>query len=266
MPIESTAADRILAIRKRAKETNFCGELPQVNPASFTLNQRAHMLDTALSAWSTAFNRDGVKALLSAGSSEIVPVDQYTELKALRKYGLILKSSYLFLDSRHLTPTPLHTFVRELGQFIDNFFNQDSKRYKDRVMGVLDDVYTPDVRLDFQPATDESYIYKVNSGIRKIGDGAKRTGLTVPEFHDIRKEVRHFMNIFQLAAILDATSSNTHMFRHLYFLNDMLGKQHDEAVQQSNLGKIIYDSARISIDPLAQLNLDKTLEAFGVNR
>lgn len=265
MSVEATALDRILATRKSAKKTIFSGELPQVNPVSFTLNQRTYMFDTASSAWSTAFDRDGVKALLSADSSEIAPVDQYAGLKALRKYGLILKSSYLFLDSRHLAPTPLHTFVQKLGQFNDYFFTKESEKYKDRVMGVLDYMYTPDVRLDFNPATDKSYINRINSGIKILGEGVQQLHLTVPAFHSIRKELRHFMNMFQLAASIDAKPSNTHMFSHLSSLNDQLGKQHDEAVRESNQGRIIYDSARISIDPLAQSNLTRTLEAFGVN-
>lgn len=267
MPVEAIVTQgyeglkHITATRRRVKEAVFAAELPKVNPTHFTAHERAHMFAIAASAWNTTFSHTSLNELLASDSRRTAE-EQFRALKDLRKFGMILKTGYLFFDDRQTAPAPLHLLIRSLGQLNDHFFTPDRDTHMAHVTAVLENVYTPDTTLNFQPATDDTYRSKVNTAISSISQGIQQPEVGVETFHDMRKTLRHLMNIFQLAAALTGHQQYEHLFTHLDTLSSDLGKTHDSLVQQAYEGKIVYDTSQVVIDSVTQERVSRTLQAL----
>lgn len=258
------AREALMKIRASSRGVRINGEVSPINPALLGATQRGQMFAIALDAWTEAFDREKIIACVSANDpqAEVSEKDKYSSLKDLRKYGLILTTSYRFFDKRHTAPKPLRVFVRALGQLNDHFFSADSREHKERVSSILDNVYTPDTKLDFRPAKDKSYRLAVQNSLSGIEALMQEGEVDIEVFHDARRNLRDFMNIFELAAIIGDDPAALMMFTYLGSLNKKLGGMHDEVVQRGIRGEVVYEDAALLAKAKTRAKLQTALQAL----
>lgn len=255
---------QIQEIRRRASQVEGPIILPQGDVYEISLAQRKDMFGLAQEAWRSAFNPQRLFYDLSPSKTELEGIKKRASLKDIRKFGLIVKTGYLLFDERHSAPLAHHVLIKKIGELNDTFAMDGSDVLRKDIENALITDYSPySHELTLQPASDSSYRTAVEEHLDTIRGGVLRSIVPVSEFHDIRKAVRHFMNVYQLAGALDPTEENVVMFTHLSRLSSAMGSQHDLFVQQGYAGDLDYESADTHIRPQLQERLIQTLSALG---
>jgi len=254
---------KITEIRQRASGEHIGGELPQVDAYAFTFPQRVNMFNLAREAWDSVFDPEVMLHDLSPSQTGEEKVKKRASLKEIRKYGLILKTGYLLFDDRHLAPPNHHKLMKDIGTLNDTFSMPGAEERGREIARYVQEEYPArGAYLDFKPASDASFRENVEEYMDHLRGGVRESIVPISSFHTMRKSVRHFMNLFQLAGALEPTEENVKMFRHLADLSKTMGDQHDLFVQQDYRGIIDYGSAYTRIRPGLQEDLIRTLGAL----
>lgn len=207
---------------------------------------RKHCFEEARKAFLFVFQSQKVADYLaSAPSKEGI---QY--LKKVRRFGLMLKSSYKFFDAAHFCPEALHRFLSELGDHNDRYYLPLRAEVSGKMLGAKESWNgISDDELTFNPAQEtdfQSYAKEVSS---RIEDLAGRESLSVPEFHELRRKIRLHMNLMQVPAAEHQGENQRRLFYALYLLSAELGEKHDDLVQRGLRGGIDYEKSVVKLDP-----------------
>jgi|GEM_PF-5171872 len=167
-------------------------------------------------------------------------------LKTVRKACLILRSAQHFFSDGQFLPDNIIFFTRYLGKANDAYGMKIGKKYAKRVVAILQKG-----ELDFSGFTRGSvqdYEARIAVFINRARELLARKKISIPDYHRLRKDLRHFMNLYQIVAAKDPSNLlNIQIFQYLNDLNSDLGHIHDEYVAQELRNQIDYDNGQLKI-------------------
>lgn len=251
--MDTEATQTIEKSRKDApslKESKLPNKIPEAIKNEEDLKNAYNL---ALQFWNEHFDVHELQAKLKEYLLLLdIELDQNEDLrkyfKTTRKAGLIFRSARYFFHKNLLMPEAFNVFLKQMGQLNDSFFISKEKGSKKAslVLNVLSIVDS--TNLDFIPATMEEYHERVQAIVEKAKNFLNQDELFVPDFHTLRKDLRHIMNIYQLAAANNIENSDIlQTFHFLLSLNSALGDVHDDFVKKKIAEDIDYDSTRMVI-------------------
>lgn len=167
-------------------------------------------------------------------------------LKDVRKAGHALATAYHFCSQNPDLPKTFAYFLRYLGKANDAYEMGKGEKYAQRVEAILEKG-----ELDFSGfvgGTVQEYEKRIEFFVTRARELLSKKTLPIPDYHRLRKDLRHFMNLYQIAAASNPTNSSLiQIFQYLQDLNSDLGHIHDEYVILSLKDKINYESGELKI-------------------
>lgn len=238
-------------------------KLPDSVPRIVTTDQDLESLfNIALQNWDSVFDKEiFLEKLAEYIDTEPKTRKQNQELrkylKDVRKAGHALATAHHFCSHNPDLSKTFAYFLRYLGKANDAYEMGKGDKYAKRVEAILEKR-----ELDFSGFTRGSvqeYEDRIGFFVARARELLSNKKLPIPDYHRLRKDLRHFMNLYQIAAARNpANSSLIQIFQYLQDLNSDLGHIHDEYVILSLKDKIDYESGELKIPK----NLRKRLEGF----
>ena len=157
------------------------------------------------------------------------------QLKDLRKQAAILRTIFVVFSDEHISPEAFEKFTKNLGKLNDAIEFRAFDLIKDNAQNTrksFDLIAINREIKNFKTAKPKS-IKKTLKNIREyILDLIKKEDMTVEEFHETRKELKHFMASIQMMKVIDSSTEMESTFKFLSEINDTLGAQRDELLQE----------------------------------
>ncbi len=170
--------------------------------------------------------------------------ESFAYLKQVRRYGLILKAAYRFVDVNHQCGEDLNQVLSLLGQYNDHYWLSPPADIKEQIKSHLNQIELSVNFADTQ--TFKEYARNILSGIETL---VQKKKLPINQFHDLRKKIRLFSNLLQVAAAEDYGGKLHGLFYALVELSTKLGNQHDDLVQKGLRGEIDYHQSIVKLNP-----------------
>src|SRR5262249_7243247 len=147
----------------------------------------------------------------------------------------------------------LQKLIADFGKFNDAFEGNLPKQGKEYAQVLLDG--TTDGKLKkldkevgkFDAASHKSMRKYVDGTLEGLREKVAQPELPVHEFHEVRKELKVFLNMFNLERSQRPTPELDQAYKHLYELNEKLGGIHDDLTYKSARGEIDYDTHMVKV-------------------
>lgn len=180
----------------------------------------------------------------------------YKYFKEVRKAGQYLRTVFVILDKGHDPPESFQTFVWALGQLNDAFDFPDKSLALTTVLKNTVDQGSEWGNFKVRPDAVESILRLAKQPLYRVTQLLESQELSANDFHELRKKLRFFTNIYTLAVKYGQTGEVHTMRDMLVQINDELGAINDDWVQKSLQGEKKYESNVIRLDPalIAQIN------------
>lgn len=218
----------------------------------------SRLCESALSHWNDIFDRtlflDNLKRYSELISLQSHDESQQLELRGLlrffktvRKASMYLRTMYLFFDVAHEEPERLHTFVWQLGQFNDTFMYPDKSDAHARILNIQ---LEPDVswgEFSIIPDTPDRAMGMAAQPLERALTLLESPQLAAEEFHQLRKKLRLFANVYTVASRGMADEATRHLKDLLVGINEELGAINDEMVSASIRGERRYEEHVVSL-------------------
>lgn len=243
--------DRFTTARDSAVVPAFIENLPALAASDFSALDRHEMFSLAESAWEEVYDPISLRTTLTTATS-ISSDGERLFIKSVRTYGRILRGAYKFFDARHEPPTALSNLVRAMGQFNDNYYSPDNTTQRKTLLSSMDEY---SMEPDFEPASDTSFQTTFRRFLTDIRHRSTHETLLAPEYHDLRKGIRHLLSIVQLAMVLKNDPNKSALYAHMNLLSDDLGTEHDLIFLRAMNGDIDYNTTVVQINPVMQERL-----------
>lgn len=156
------------------------------------------------------------------------------ELKALRKLAIILRSDFIVLDENHEVPDSFERFTKAFGKLNDAIEFKAQKLIPDLAARVLELAEPRKLARDLDrfgaasPKSVEKTIIRLRTDIVELASGGT---LSVHDFHEVRKLLKHVLTFVQTAQSFDPTPEKTFAFQYMSALNDALGGLRQDALE-----------------------------------
>ncbi len=205
-----------------------------------SLENRQHVFKESRKSFEFVFSKDKFVEHINKPFNK----ESFRYLKQVRRFGLILRAVYRFLDKKHTTVEKLQKFISLLGKYNDSYELLPPEDLKQELLDCLDGIEFP---VDFVD-TKEFHEYTRNL-ITETENLATKTVLPIEDFHTLRKRLRMLADLLQVSAAEDL-GGNTHwLFHSIIDISSELGQEHDEIVQRSLTKKINYADQKIKLGP-----------------
>lgn len=172
---------------------------------------------------------------LAAGRKPLDPQGLLLRLKEIRKTAIIVRSEFILFDRDHEEPAAFEAFTKTLGKLNDVLEFQQWALVPDAAEAVLNVLKPKKISKDlrsFDPATSGSIRHELEELHGEIATLLRKPELSVKEFHEVRKLLKHFLAMMQIDAGLgganQAQMKQGHEF--LFALNEDLGAVRDGAL------------------------------------
>lgn len=224
---------------------------------AFDNDFREEMFTTAADVWLDIFDYERVEGCLIDAQQMQATLEQRERLRRVRKYGLVMRSGHILLDERHSAPEPFYRFNKDLGKLIDVWFMEDkSPRYAARVLDTLHSLKDYHPKDTFNLASTTSFQSTANRLMIDTATKLNGTPLSAREFHDIRKNLRHIMNVLRISLVLQDNQDAFALYAFMVKLNSDLGEingrllasVHWDDAQHSTLAVYMPDDLIAQID------------------
>ena len=213
-------------------------------------NEIAESINLSLQFWHLMFDPEQLKESLTVFIQ--LSLDQRNQnselkkyLKELRKAGLVVKS-VLDLYTTNGSPIIFSEFVKNLGKLNDSYTIKNGTKFAQKTLQLLSD-HLP---ISFSTTPVNSRLYKERLLEIKLATekSLQSPFILVPDYHDLRKNLRHIKNIYQLAVVRNPhNSALLQTYHFLSILNTELGKVHDEFAKQKITDKDTYSTTQMTI-------------------
>jgi hypothetical protein len=222
-------------------------EKPPISPSPEDFSEvfnneqyRRHSFEEAKKSFDFVFDKNKfIKAIEGEKSKQ-----NFSYLKQVRRLGLILRASYRFMDSDHECPEDLQQFVSSLGEYNDTYKINPSKELRKNIIAKLDNIKFP---IDFvDDAEFRRYAKNLLADTEKL---LKEKVLPIDEFHTLRKRLRLFADLMQVAAAENYGGNMHWLFHSIIELSSELGRSHDDLTQEGLRGNIDYHTSIVAVDP-----------------
>ncbi len=238
-------------------------KLPDSTPRIVITDQDLEdLFNIALQNWNINFDREFfleklAEYLTSKPKARRQNQELRKYLKDVRKAGHALSSAHHFCKQNPDLPKAFAYFLRYLGKANDAYEMEKGNKFAKRVEAILEN---EELNFsEFDGGTVQEYEERIEFFINRARELLSKKRLPIPDYHRLRKDLRHFMNLYQIAAARNPTNlSLIQIFQYLQDLNSDLGHIHDEYVILSLENKIDYESGELKIPK----NLRRRLENF----
>lgn len=170
-------------------------------------------------------------------------------LKLGRKTIDLLRQGYDIFEEGGRPPRKVKQFTSAFGELNDLIANKQweaAKKIAKKLRKQILSLKEKDFTRKFSPGSPALSLKEIAEGISENLQEETNT-IPIDFFHDIRKEMKRFMNYFRVEYSLNPTEENKAAFEYLKNLNQELGTVNDEAVKQSYQG-VAYESQTVTLD------------------
>jgi hypothetical protein len=240
---------------------------------SFNRARAAEFFEKANAAWTHDLDPDRLRPMFEKvsdhGLAALTPDDKIA-LKAVRKSGSVLRDTFEMGDVNHEIPKELQSFVADFGHFNDAFEGNLPGEAKKYAKVMLDHTRNKHLRelgkdvADFEGASKKSMSKYMGKTLDRLHDAIEVGALPAEEFHEVRKELKLFLNLFNLERADHATPAVERAYQRLFVVNEDLGKTHDALVYQGARGEIDYAKAKVTIPPEVRVLVDELRAGFHI--
>ncbi len=170
--------------------------------------------------------------------------ESFSYLKEVRRYGLILRALYRFIDSGHKCAENLQQFLSLLGKYNDRYWISPSEEIREEVIKDLEKIEFPVNYVD--TLEFKKYTASILFDIEQL---LEEKILSVEKFHGLRQKIRFFADIMQVAAAENYKGNLHWLFYSMIELSVEMGKHHDDLVQKGLNGEIDYHQSTVEVNP-----------------
>jgi len=230
--------------------------------------QIEQLCTTAIEHWRQIFDRkDFIENLESysqlIGTSNPPDSEPLRKLqmyfKNVRKAGMYLRTTFIFFDQAHEDPERLHTFVWQLGQFNDKFLFPEQSSAHAEILKKQLALNENWAHFDIRPDSSENVLNVSSFPLYRLRALLESSQLKAEEFHELRKKLRLFANIYTLSAKKSHDVGIQQMKAVLLEINEELGTINDAMVQDEIRGIQPYDANVLTIPTDLQLKIKSLL-------
>lgn len=212
-------------------------------------------------AYEPVWLEENLNAIKDTG---VVKKDSLVRLKAIRKAAAMLRSSFESFNQGHKIPKSLQEFTKIFGGLNDALEAKTKSaaiaRAKE-LLNVLDSNKLHKDIKDFTPLKSTKTEKFFLGLLEDILETADHKVITVEEFHEMRKSLKQFLNIYLL---LPQTREAIEAGTYLTTLNEELGNIHDLIVKEDLKGKLDYDKVKIRLRRSLRLSIKNFLEHIDI--
>ncbi|GIK83775.1 MAG: hypothetical protein BroJett025_03970 [Patescibacteria group bacterium] len=207
-------------------------------------------IESAATLWSALFDNtqltQSLKTYIELSANERKQNFELRKyLKELRKAGLLLKSA-LDCYSEDGAPETFNTFLSQLGKTNDAYDTKQGNKYAQKVLSLIE---SSDLNaFSFTPTSTNVCASRINIIKSRSLAQIQSPNMLVPIYHDLRKDLRHLKNLYQVAAMQNP--SNRSLIQTFHYLGDLstqLGKVHDQYAKQKMMDKAGYEVTQMRI-------------------
>ncbi len=186
---------RFLDIREDPK---LDPKIEELKPVFDNDEYRKHIFFEAQKSFEAIFKKEEFLEHLYREPNE----DSRLYLRQIRRYGLVLRAMYQFMDDSHQCPEDFHQFLSLLGKVNDKYLKSKSEGKKERIS---DSVEKMDLPITFVDSSNfKSHVALV---IQEIESLIEKKHLDFEELHTLRKKIRLFADLLQVSAAENYKSS-----------------------------------------------------------
>ncbi len=168
-------------------------------------------------------------------------------------------SAYHFCNQTSPLPDDYVSFLKLSGK-VKDAFNLDLGTKPAQELKTL--IAKSDLtQIPFSVIPVSTYRQRLKIIAQRAKDTIAKEKLLIVEYHDMRKELRHVMNLFQIAAVADPNNQAIlQTFHYLCVLNSELDDVHDIYVELALKGEIDYPNELMEIPHDLRLKVEKFLK------
>jgi len=257
---EKRAIEAFQAIRSDIpdlEEQDQPNYLPEIMENNDNLEETYQL---ALDLWLSSFNPNELKELINQ-YLKLVHCKEKTKnlqvikkkLKKIRKAGLIFGTAKHFCHNESPLPSDFIKFLKIMGKLADHFEDEQGPEKAKKILEITENVSNID--LGYISTDIDEYKLRIEVFKNRAQTFLKEDKLTIPNFHKLRKELLHIMNLYQIAAARDLNNKDVlRTFQFLVKLNSKLGDIHDVFVAKKISGEIDYENSTMTIpDDIKQI-------------
>jgi hypothetical protein len=158
---------------------------------------------------------------------------------------------YVLFDETHARPTALKEFVRTLGQHNDTYETwqdeEERKKLAEKLIELLPEVRK--VQLIFHPSKYKKYQQLLDKDLAFIDKQLQSHNVRIADFHRARRKLRTLANVLHSSALEDLNGPQHWFYYQLYYLQKLLGNDHDALVQEHMGNREGYEEGSTHVKP-----------------
>lgn len=180
----------------------------------------------------------------------------------VRTRGLLLHTVYTFFDKHHSPPLKYRAFLSRLGKIKDYEHAELEKPGEKLRDKVVDDIpgALKSLKDSFKPVKPKEFQGYVSKVLNRMTAFNANTTLTVPKYHELRKHIRHFANLFEIYLAQNYKDRYFNVFAHLHTLSHEMGKTHQDFVVKGYKGEAKYSTEIIELPEELKVKIGKVIE------
>lgn len=169
-------------------------------------------------------------------------------LKAVRKQAIILRSVFEVYSEGHQVPEQFEKFTKKLGKLNDYLDFDAWKTIPDGAQVTAKNFKLEEIKDELAgfvastPRATRQHLEKLKKEIYLL---VSKDNLTVDEFHETRKLLKHFLAVSQLEKNTPENQELHRSFKFLEEMNEILGSLRDDVLEEEvmalNIGKTLED-------------------------
>jgi hypothetical protein len=192
-------------------------------------------------------------------------------LKAIRKQAIILRSVFEVYSNEHVVPEQFELFTKKLGKLNDYLDFDAWKAIPDgakKTYKALDIDEIENELAAFKASTPKATKKHLEEIKGHILDLTSKKELSVDEFHETRKLLKHFLAVAQLGKAQEDGKDLEASFKFLEEMNEKLGSLRDDVLEEEvkavNAGKKLHDEETQEIPEHLKDDIKKFLQTFTI--
>jgi len=187
------------------------------------------------------------------------------EMKEKRKFAAILRSVFVVFSAKHESPKSFEAFTKSFGKFNDTLeFKafQAMPEFAKRLDETFDMKKITGELKSFKPADSKSIINQLEDTKHWVLDLIEKKELTNQEFHEMRKQLKHFLTTIQVLIQLKEDKELIKSFNFLNELNDKLGAIRDMSLKKEINARDADKTIKLSEIEILPENYKKNIRIF----
>lgn len=192
-------------------------------------------------------------------------------LKTVRKQAIILRSVFEVYSEGHLVPEQFEKFTKKLGKLNDYLDFDAWKTIPDGARVTAKNFKLEEIKDELAgfvastPGATRLHLLKLKKEIQLL---VSKENLTVDEFHETRKLLKHFLAVSQLEKGTTENQELNRSFKFLEEMNEILGSLRDDVLEEEvmarNIGKTLEDEEYQHIPPNLKKEILRFIKTFKI--